>query len=99
MFHRLGRFGRRLAWLAPLLVVSQAWAPGDGNDLIPDIPQGPHTVELAVLVDVGDLITDISNAGDGSGRLFFVSPRGVIRRDSHTRSWRASSAPSNPCRW
>ncbi len=63
-----------------LLRGAPARAVGDGNDLLPDMPLGPSTVRLRLLVDVGsDPILDIASAGDASGRLFLVSPRGVIR--------------------
>jgi len=53
---------------------------GDGNDLLPDIPVGGESVMLESLFDIGsNLVTDITNAGDGSNRLFIVSPNGVIR--------------------
>ncbi len=63
-----------LLWSVPVGAV------GDGNDLLPDIPVGNESVMLESLVDIGsDLVTDITNAGDSSGRLFIVSPNGVIR--------------------
>ncbi|MGH7342874.1 MAG: PQQ-dependent sugar dehydrogenase, partial [Candidatus Rokuibacteriota bacterium] len=66
--------GTALLWANP------ARAVGDGNNLLPDIPAGPSTVRLRLLADVGaDAIMDIANAGDGTRRLFLVSPRGVIR--------------------
>ena len=64
-----------LAWLLPGL----ALAVGSGEDLLPDIPPGGVAVRLHELVDVGEAVTEIANAGDGSGRLFIGSPSGVIR--------------------
>ncbi len=62
--------------LAPV----SARAVGDGNNLLPDIPLGPHTIKLEQVVSVNpSAVFDITNAGDGSGRLFLVSPNGIIR--------------------
>ena len=76
---------RRLRpWIPCTLLVlvcglSIVHAIGQGNDLIPDIPVGPVTVELVLLADLDSRVIDITNAGDGSGRLFLVSPEGVVR--------------------
>ena len=53
---------------------------GQGNDLLPDIERGPYAVRLEVVTSVApDPAIDITHAGDQSGRLFIVSPRGVVR--------------------
>ncbi len=71
---------RALLVLLPLLFATRASAVGQGNNLLPDIPLGPDTVRLTQIASISpDLVMDIENAGDGSGRLFIVSPRGVIR--------------------
>jgi hypothetical protein len=55
-------------------------AVGTGNDLLLDIPIGGDSVKLESVVSISpDIVIDITNAGDGSGRLFLVSPDGVIR--------------------
>lgn len=62
-----------------LALLSPAFAVGDGNDLIPDIPEGPTQVRLEFLVDVGsDPVTTIKGSGDSSNRLFIVQSHGVI---------------------
>jgi len=63
-----------LPWLAGLLV-----AGGSGNDLLPDIAMGIRTVKLESIVELPSIVMDITHAGDGSGRLFLVSPEGIIR--------------------
>jgi glucose/arabinose dehydrogenase len=69
-----------LAGCAAALVTTPAAAGGDGNDLIPDLPADPRSVTLTVVADVGpEIVIDVTSAGDGSGRLFLVSPDGVIR--------------------
>ena len=76
--------GRGAAFLLLLLGIF-IWsvpvhAVGDGNDLLPDMSVGSDSVMLESLLDIGsNLVTDITNAGDGSGRLFIVSPDGVVR--------------------
>ncbi len=71
---------RALLGLASLLAAPPALAVGTGNDLLPDIPAGAESVRLVPVADIGsDIVMDLENAGDGSGRLFIVSPRGVIR--------------------
>ena len=63
-----------------LLSAGVALAVGAGNDLIPDIPLGAHTVKLQSLASIApDLLIEIETPPDGSGRLFLVSPNGVIR--------------------
>jgi hypothetical protein len=65
---------------ATLLAALPAAAGGDGNDLIPDIPVGTRSVTLELVADIGpEIVIDITSARDGSGRLFLVSPDGVIR--------------------
>ena len=55
-------------------------AVGDGNDLLPDIPVATYSVALELVADISpSIVIDITNAADGSGRLFLVSPDGVIR--------------------
>ncbi len=69
------------------------------DDLLPDIPAGTRTVRLVEIADVRpDVVTDIANAGDGSGRLFIVSPRGVIRiwRDGAIVGTPFLNAPATP---
>jgi len=69
--------------LLSLLVLASgvpAFAVGSGNDLLPDIPQGSRVVTLEVIADIGpSVVADITHTGDGTGRLFLVSPDGVIR--------------------
>ena len=74
----------RKRMLGPLLLLALASPPaagvGTGNDLLPDIPEGRHRVRLEVVADVSpSVVIDLENAGDGSDRLFIVSPDGVIR--------------------
>ena len=83
-----GRFkARRLSSLSVLCLAWTAfqcgtliYAVGDGNDLLPDIPAGAQSVQLQLLVDLNpNFVIEIMHAADGSGRLFLVSPDGVIR--------------------
>jgi hypothetical protein len=62
------------------LIAGYARAVGDGAELLPDIPLGTSGVRLSLVADVGSSpVTDVASAGDGTGRLFLVSPNGVIR--------------------
>jgi len=62
------------------LLPNAANAVGTGNNLVPDIPVGPVPVRLEAIANIGpSIVMDITHAGDGSGRLFLVSPDGVIR--------------------
>jgi glucose/arabinose dehydrogenase len=54
-------------------------AVGQGNDLLPDIPQGTIGMRLEVVATIAGIVIDIADANDGSGRLFVVSPEGIIR--------------------
>ena len=55
-------------------------AVGQGNDLLPDIPAGTVGIRLEVVTSISpNILIDVTHAGDGSGRLFLVSPDGVIR--------------------
>lgn len=71
--------------LYPLLfcfvcICSPAAGVGTGNDLLPDVPVGPDAVRLEVVASISpNRIIDIESPQDGSGRLFLVSPQGVIR--------------------
>lgn len=53
---------------------------GQGNDLLPDIPVGAIGMRLEIAATVSpDRLINVTHAPDGSGRLFLVSPQGVIR--------------------
>ena len=61
-------------------VALPAQAVGSGNDLLPDVPTGSLVIELENVVSIAPAnLVDITHAGDGSERLFLVSPDGVIR--------------------
>ncbi|MEM7167794.1 MAG: PQQ-dependent sugar dehydrogenase [Planctomycetota bacterium] len=68
-----------LLLLGLVLVQPLAFAVGDGNDLLPDIPIGTTTVKLQDLGGFGARVTDITHANDSSGRVFVVTPEGTIR--------------------
>ena len=81
------------------LAAGAAHAEGTGNDLLPDIPLGAHAVRLEVVADVGpSAVIDITNAGDGSGRLFLVSPGGTIRvlSEGSVQAMPFLDAPADP---
>ncbi|MFN0060375.1 MAG: PQQ-dependent sugar dehydrogenase [Planctomycetota bacterium] len=67
-------------WLLIALATHAVHGGGTGNDLLPDIPLGARTARFASIADIGaERVIDIAHAGDDSGRLFLVSPNGVIR--------------------
>ncbi|MDH3786555.1 MAG: PQQ-dependent sugar dehydrogenase, partial [Acidobacteriota bacterium] len=60
--------------------MSSVLAVGQGNDLLPDIPAGSVGMRLELVTTISpNVLIDVTNAGDGSGRLFLVSPDGVVR--------------------
>ncbi|MGH0031115.1 MAG: PQQ-dependent sugar dehydrogenase [Myxococcota bacterium] len=70
----------RAVFALSLLVAAAAGAVGSGNDLLPDVPLGRHRVRLEPVADVSpSVVIEMTHAGDDSGRLFLVSPDGVIR--------------------
>ena len=77
---RVRRPDARVLLSALVLGATAAFAVGSGNDLLPDIPQGTASVQLELVADTGSTpVTDIANAGDGSGRVFVVNAEGVVR--------------------
>ena len=88
-----------VALLAAAIVPTSSRAAGDGNDLLPDMPTGFVSVRLETVANVSpSLVIDITNAGDGSDRLFLVSPDGVIRIlvDGAVRRTPFLDAPASP---
>jgi len=72
--------GSLVVCLAVSFCAGSARGVGNGNDLIADLPAGVDEVKLEVFVDLSpNRVIDITNARDGSGRIFIVSPDGVIR--------------------
>lgn len=79
---RISNTARRGHFLSLLCVLSFPWsafAAGTGPDVLPDIPIGTTTVQLQDLGGFGARVTDLAHAGDGSGRLFVVTPAGTIK--------------------
>jgi hypothetical protein len=92
-----------IRWWAPALALCAAApvarAQCGSTELLPSLPTAGYPLRLETLCDIGpSRVFDLANAGDGSGRLFLVTPQGVIRifKNGAVRSTPFLNAPAFP---